>query len=68
MANSDALIIVAADVMRGDVLIHFSDGSSVLFRSSYLNANRNQDGNEPIPDKLVTEDEPFILPDEEQSS
>ncbi len=50
--------------MSGDVLIHFLNGESVLFRSSFLWANRAQDGNIEIPNQAADEDEVFIVPDE----
>ena len=56
--------IAIADVMNGDVLVYFLNGESVLFRSSFLWANRAQDGNIEIPNQAVDEDEVFIVPDE----
>ncbi len=63
MATSETAIAIA-DVMSGDVLIHFLNGESVLFRSSFLWANRAQDGNIEIPNQAADEDEVFIVPDE----
>ena len=45
--------IRAADPMHGDLLIHFSDGQSVLFQAEYLYEARDADGNEVVPNEAI---------------
>ena len=33
---SEETKVAAADTMKGDVILHFSDGESVLFHGEYL--------------------------------
>jgi hypothetical protein len=42
--------VVAADVMRGDLLVHFSDGESVLFQAEFLKQVRHEHGNRLLSD------------------
>ena len=49
--------ILAADVMRGDILIHFSDGASVLFRALYLSNSRGEDENYLVPIDMIEPNE-----------
>ena len=60
MAAQQEITVVAADIMRGDVLVHFSDGASVLFRASYLSSSRSQGGNYQIPPEVIARDEVLI--------
>ncbi len=41
--------ILGADRMRGDLLIHFSDGMSVLYQAQFLYDIRAHDGSVAIP-------------------
>ncbi len=63
MSTSRSLDILAADVMRGDVLVHFCNGESVLFRASFLEANKAQSPNVIMP-KPDQSDELFVPPEE----
>ena len=40
--------VVEADVCRGDLLVYFSDGTAVMFRSELLYAVREQGGNRTL--------------------
>ena len=59
---AEELTIVDADTMTGDVLLHFSNGTSVLFRAHFLWGVRDHDGNVPISYSVVTKDE-LVDPD-----
>lgn len=52
--------VLAADVSQGDLLVHFSDESSVLFRAQFLSDVREQDSNVEIsnePEEQPVQDE-----------
>jgi hypothetical protein len=64
MANDpERLIIVDADKIHGDLLNHFSSGSSVLYRAQFLWDAREQDGNVALPDDATEKDEAIVLPE-----
>lgn len=55
---SGKITIVTTDQMSEGLLIHFSDGVSVLYHPQFLYDVQNQDGNRPIldePDKEEAE-------------
>jgi len=62
MANPSAPSIVAADVMRGDVLIHFTNGIAVHYRAPFLWDIRENEGSVVLTDE-TNADEPLTLPD-----
>ena len=47
--------IVAADPTKGDLIVHFSDGTSVLYHAHFLDEVRNDDGNVALPDTAEEE-------------
>lgn len=49
--------VVGADPTKGDLIVHFSDGTSVLYHAHFLNAVRADDGNIAIPDTPETNTE-----------
>ena len=58
----DPLKIVETDTMRGNVLVHFSNGISVHYLAQFLWDVREQDGNVAISDS-ETNDMPLTLPE-----
>lgn len=48
--------IVAVDIMRGDLLVHFGDGESVLFRAEFLRRVRHEHGNRVLSDEIEEEE------------
>ena len=64
MANDpERLIIVDADKMNGNLLIHFSSGKSVLYHAQFLWDVRKHDGNVALPDDAAETDEAIVLPE-----
>ncbi len=64
MANDPGkLIIVEVDKMHGNLLIHFSNGKSVLYNAQFLWDVRQQDGNVALPDDAAEKDEAIVLPE-----
>ena len=49
MADLQQLTIITAETLGGNVLIHFSNGSFVLFQAQFLWDIREQDGNVATP-------------------
>ena len=49
--------VAAADVMSGNILIHFNESESVLFQGQYLYGLRHQDGNQIVSNEEVERDE-----------
>ena len=48
MASSDQIRVIDADTISGNLLIHFSNGTSVLFQAHFLWQVRQSDGNVAI--------------------
>ena len=48
VATSDKIEITGTDQVGGAILIHFSDGVSVLYHPKFLYDMQNDDGNVPI--------------------
>jgi hypothetical protein len=48
---SGKITIVSLDQMDEAILIHFSDGVSVLYQAQFLYDVQNDDGNVPISNK-----------------
>ena len=46
--SETAITVVAVDQMKGDVLVHFSNGLSVLYHAQFLFDVREHDNNLPI--------------------
>ncbi len=64
MANDpEPLMIVEADRMHGDLLVHFSSGNSVLYHAQFLWDVREHDGNVAIPADAAEKDEAIVLPE-----
>lgn len=53
--NDRQIEVLGADRIRGGLLVHFSDGLSVLFHAKVLYDVRNDDGNVPISNDPVDE-------------
>ena len=49
--------VAAADPNRGDLIVHFFDGTSVLYRAHFLYDVRADDGNVALPDTPETDAE-----------
>lgn len=46
MSNPNAPIqVVAADPDKGDLIVHFSNGTSILYHAHFLHEVRDDDGN-----------------------
>lgn len=57
MPTSNASVkVVAADPMKGDLLVHFSNGTSVLYHSNFLYDVRDDDGNVALSNEAEEED------------
>lgn len=46
--EAEGIAIVGADKVRGGLLVHFSDGLSVLYPAQFLYDVKNVDGNVPM--------------------
>ena len=55
MKKLDSIYIVAADRIQGDLLVHFSDGLSILYRAQFLYDVRNAPGNLVVLNSLIEE-------------
>ncbi len=56
MPNPNApVLVVAADPNKGDLIVHFSDGTSVLYHAHFLHDVRDDDGNVALPDTIEGE-------------
>lgn len=53
-----AIHVVAADLMRGDLLLYFSDGTTTLFHGPFLYSVRHHDGNVSVSEEPEEEDRP----------
>ena len=60
--DPEKLIMVEADKMHGDLLIHFSSEKSVLYHAQFLWDVWEHDGNVAIPDDAAEKDEAIVLP------
>ena len=49
--------VIAADPMAGDLIIHFSDGKSVLFHADYLEQIRHKDENQVLSNELADDED-----------
>jgi hypothetical protein len=43
--------VIGVDLVRGDALIHFSDGSHFFFGAKFLYAHRGDEENSSLPDE-----------------
>ena len=58
------LTIDEASRMKGNVLIHFSNGNSVYYHADFLWSMRASDGSMVIPDEMASgDDDSIALPD-----
>ena len=55
--TSDKIEITGTDLLNGAILIHFSDGISVLYHPKFLYDVQNDDGNVPISNEPNKEPE-----------
>ena len=62
MTESKALSVIDADVMRGCVLVHLSNGKSILCHAVGIWDARCNLGNFEIPEDLGLSDELFAFP------
>lgn len=42
--------ITAAEIYKGDVIIHFSNSTSIFYHAHFLDKVRNDDGNVALPE------------------
>ena len=54
--NDGKIRVVGADVSQGNVAIHFSDNTSVLFHAQFLSDVREDDGNIALVEEEPEED------------
>lgn len=46
---NNSVRVVAADPTSGNLIVHFSDGTSVLYHAHFLHEVRHDDGNIALP-------------------
>lgn len=55
--RDEQIRVLGADLVGGGLLIHFSDGLSVLYHSQFLYSVRDDDGNVLIPNEPEQEND-----------
>ena len=59
--TKNSMVVIGADVSQGNLLVHFSDGESVLFQAHFLSDEREADGNRAVPESSEEEQDELTV-------